>query len=122
VTNPDYKQMPLGRPRYIAAVLPADSDEKLKIINSALTGKDLQMYPQQYVPYDQETGNAVKHSKPLGTLIKRAPETVQKYLKSAGRSEDSVRYLPLRATNKDAAVLIDAVSGAPLEILLVEPW
>jgi hypothetical protein len=122
VTNPEYKQMPLGRPRYVAVVLPTNSDEQLKIIKSALSGKDLQMYPQQYVPYDQEAGNAIKRSKPLDALIKRAPETVQAYLKSAGRAESSVRYLPLRATDKDAAVLIDATSGEPLEILLVEPW
>jgi len=122
VTNPEYKQMPLGRPRYVAVVLPTNSDEQLKIISSALSGKDLQMYPQQYVPYDQEAGNAIKRSKPLEALIKRAPETVQAYLKSAGREQSSVRYLPLRATEKDAAVLIDATSGKPLEILLIEPW
>ena len=122
VTNAQFKELPLGRPRYAAVVVPENPDEKLKIITSALSGKDLQMYPQQYVPYDQEAGNAIQRSKPLDTLLKRAPEAVQAYLKSAGRSQDSVRFLPLRATNKDAAVLIDAVSGKPLEILLVEPW
>lgn len=122
VTNAEFKQLPLGRPRYAAVVVPASSDERLKIIGSALSGKDLQMYPQQYVPYDQEAGNAIKRSKPLDALIKRAPEMVQAYLKSAGRAESSVRYLPLRATEKDAAVLIDATSGKPLDILLVEPW
>ena len=122
VTNPEYKELPLARPRYIAVVLPASSDEQLKILSSALSGKDLQLYPQQYVPYEQEAGNAIKRSKPLDTLVKRAPKAVQTYLKSAGRTEDSVRFLPLRAPDKDAAVLIDAASGKPLEILLVEPW
>jgi hypothetical protein len=122
VTNPEYKEVPIGRPRYIAAVLPASSDEQLKILGSALSGKDLQMYPQQYVPYEQEAGNAIKHSKPLDILLKRDPKAVEAYLKSAGRTEDSVRFLPLRAPNKDGAVLIDAASGKPLEILLVEPW
>lgn len=122
VTNPEYKELPIGRPRYIAAVLPPSSDEQLKILGSALSGKDLQMYPQQYVPYEQEAGNAIKRSKPLDILLKRDPKTVQTYLKSAGRAEDSVRFLPLRAPDKDGAVLIDAASGKPLEILLVEPW
>jgi hypothetical protein len=80
------------------------------------------MYPQQYVPYEQEAGNAIKRSKPLDILLKRDPKTVEAYLKSAGRAADSVRFLPLRAPNKDGAVLIDAASGKPLEILLVEPW
>jgi hypothetical protein len=47
---------------------------------------------------------------------------VQGYLRSAGRSADSVTFLPLHAPRTDAAVLLDAVSGAPLEILLVDPW
>jgi hypothetical protein len=122
VTNAQFKHLPLGRPRYIAAVLPADSAEQLKIMSSALGGKDLQMYPQQYVPYEQEAAEALKRAKPLDVLIKRAPETVRAYLSSARRSEESVRFLPLRASQKDAAVLLDAVSGTPLEILLVEPW
>jgi hypothetical protein len=47
---------------------------------------------------------------------------VQRGLKSAGRSQDSVKLLPLRARQADGAVLLDAKTGAPLEIVLVDPW
>ena len=30
--------------------------------------------------------------------------------------------LPLRARSKDGVVLLDAVSGMPLKILLLNPW
>jgi hypothetical protein len=33
-----------------------------------------------------------------------------------------VKFLPLRASQVDGAVLLDAKTGAPLEIVLVDPW
>jgi hypothetical protein len=47
---------------------------------------------------------------------------VQRALRSAVRSPESVKFLVLRGRSEDAAVLIDAASGAPLEILRVYPW
>jgi hypothetical protein len=121
VTRAEFKSPPLGRPRYIAAELPRDSD-KFKILGTALQGKDLQMYPQYYVRYEQKAQDALRSAKNIDILLKRAPERVQRYLNSAGRSPESVKFLPLRAKQKDAAVLLDAASGMPLEIVLVDPW
>lgn len=122
VTRVEFKRPPIGRPRYIAAVLPDDPDERARILGTSFAGKDLQMYPQYYVPYAQEEANALKRAKPLNVLLERDPDAVRGYLSAAGRTEDSVRYLPLRAPQKDGAVLLDAGSGAPLDIVLVEPW
>jgi hypothetical protein len=47
---------------------------------------------------------------------------VQRHLSSTGRSQESVRFLPLRGKLADGAVLLDAKTGAPLDILLVDPW
>jgi hypothetical protein len=122
VTRPEFKQPPFGGPRYAAAVLPEDPDERTRILNTSLQGKDLQMYPQHYVPYEQEVPTALKKAQPLDRLIKLDGDAVRAFLESARRAPNSVRYLPLRAPAKDAAVLIDAASGKPLEILLIEPW
>jgi hypothetical protein len=122
VTRPEFKRPPLGRPRYIAAVLPSDPDEKRQILNTSLEGKDLQMYPQHYAPYQQEAPNALRRAAALDVLAERDPQQVDGYLKSSGRSAQSLRFLPLRAPHKDGAVLLDAASGEPLDILLIEPW
>ena len=122
VTRPEFKQPPLGRPQYAAAVLPDDAGEKEKILSTSLQGKDLQMYPQHYVPYAQEAQSALKRGAPLDKLMTLDGPAVQGWLKAAGRSADSVRYLPLRAPSKDGAVVIDAQSAEPLGILLIEPW
>jgi hypothetical protein len=120
-TDPQFRRLPLGRPSYIAAVLPRDPKEQFKVLMSALRGRDVQLYPKYYVPYAQEAENALKHAKDPGILLKRDPQTVRRYLDAARRSPESVRFLPLRA-RADAAVLIDASSGSPLEIVKVDPW
>ncbi len=122
VTLAEFKRLPLGRPRYIATVPPRDPKENSKILNTALQGKDLQLYPQYYVPYDPKAQDVFKHAKDLGIILKRDPEGVQRYLKSAGRAPDTVKFLPFRARQRDGAVLLDAASGLPLKIILVNPW
>jgi len=122
VTRPEFKNLPLGRPHYIAAVAPEDQGEKLRLMESAMQGKDLQMYPQYYVPYEQEAANALKRAKDMSILVKRNPERVRSALKSIGRSEESVKFLPMRAPQKDGAVLLDATSGTPLDIVLIEAF
>jgi hypothetical protein len=118
----EFDHLPLGRPRYIAAVAPEDRDARQKLLMASLQGKDLQMHPQYYVPYEQEIPNALARAQPLAPLLKRDPERVQRGLQSAGRSQEAVKFLPLRGKDADGAVLLDAKTGAPLEIVLVDPW
>ena len=122
VTRREFDHLPLGRPRYIAAVAPSDPQAREKLLMSSLEGKDLQMYPQYYVPYEQEIPNALARALPLAQLLGRDAGRVQRGLQSAGRSQESVKFLPLRATQADGAVFLDAKTGAPLEIVLVDPW
>ena len=119
---PEFEHLPLGRPRYIAAVPPEDREARQKILWSSLQGKDLQMYPQYFVPYEQEIPSALTRAQPVAVLVKRYPGTLEEYLRSSGRSQESVKFLPLRGKQADGAVLLDARTGVPLEIVLVDPW
>lgn len=120
--RPEFKRLSLSRPRYIAVVPPTDPRERSKLVGAVMQGKDLYMFPQYYVPYEQEAHSALERAKPLRILLERAPGAVQGYLSSSGRTEESVTFLPLRSRHADAVVLLDAVSGAPLKVLRVEPW
>lgn len=122
VTREEFKRLPLGRPGIIAAEPPRDPQVQMDIVMTALAGKDLHLYPQYYVPYAEQVQNALKKAKPVSVLLERDPEAVQRALRSAVRSPESVKFLVLRGRSEDAAVLIDAASGAPLEILRVYPW
>jgi hypothetical protein len=121
VTREEFRRLPLGRPPYIAAEPPRDPNAQTDILFSALGGKDLELYPQYYVPYEQEAQIALRHARPLDILLGRDPRAVHAFLDAAGRTPDSVKFLPLRART-DAAVLIDAVSARPLDIVRVNPW
>lgn len=119
---PEFRSLPLGRPPYIAAVLPSDQKERTELLFSTLGGgKDLELLPRYYVPYEQEIQNALKRAKDVGILLNRDAATTQRFLDSEGRSPTSVKFLPLRA-RVDAAVLIDAATGTPLGIVKVDPW
>ena len=119
---PEFAHLPLGRPRYIAAVSPSDREARQKLLMESLQGKDLQMHPQYYVPYEQEVPTALARAQPLDLLLQRDAEGVQRGLKSAGRPAEALKFLPLRGKDVDGAVLLDAKTGAPLEIVLVDPW
>jgi len=121
VTREEFRRPPLGRPRYVAAVFPGDPAKKARILETSVVGKDLQMYPQYYVPYSEQAQSAARAAKSL-SILKRNPEAINGYLSSSGRSQDAVRFLPLSAPSKDGIVLLDAVSGEPLQILLINPW
>lgn len=123
VTRPEFRSPPIDGPRFVATTLPKDRNARLKLLDSALAGKDVQLFPQRYVPYEQEAAHALGHARRLEVLQKRDRKgVVQDYLDSSGRAADSVKFLPLRARTADAAVLLDAKTGMPLKIVLVDPW
>ena len=122
VTNEQFKRVSLGRPRYVAVERPADNAAANKVLESALQGKDLQMFPQYYVAYESQKAGVIKRALPIDTIQKRAPAALDEALNSVDREASAVRYLPLQAAKGDGAVLIDATTAAPLQIVPVDPW
>lgn len=122
VTREEFNHVPLGRPRYVAAVFPSDPAEKARVMETSIFGgKDLQMYPQYYVPYSLQAQNALQRAESVSGILEREHEALKRYLNASGRSRDSVKFLPLSAPSVDGIVLLDAASGTPLEILLINP-
>lgn len=123
VKQDEFKRLPWGRPRYIAAELPQDPAEQTKILNSAFQGKDIELYPQYYAPYAQnQAQKALARAASVDVLIKHDTGKVQDFLDAEKLAPESVKFLPLRAKEKDGVVLLDAKTGMPLKIILVNPW
>jgi len=118
----EFRHRPMGRPQYIAAATPQDASERLRIMESGLAGKDINLFPEYYVPYDSQARVALGHAKPIAKLQERDPAAVKEFLATSGRTADSVRFLPLRYRRGDGAVLLDAVTGMPVKILKIDPW
>jgi hypothetical protein len=121
-TRSEFRRLPLGRPRFIGVQEPTDLATRNRLLDLALQGKDIQLFPQYYVDYSTMTGLALARAKPLKVLRDRNSTMVDAFLSSEKLQESQVKFLPLRAPKVDGAVLLDAQNGAPLKILLIDPW
>ena len=122
VKREQFRHLSIGRPRFIGVELPTDNETWMKITQSAMSGKDLQLYPQYYVEYATQASEALKHARRVDLLRERDKAAFDGYLAGSGRIAESLRFLPLRARMRDVAVLLDANTGEPLKMLLIDPW
>ena len=118
--------MPLTGPKLVAAVLPADPKERERILFAAVgAGYDLPNFPQHYVPYAEQSGQVIAHSRPLEDLEqKRAevePQLAALKREFAGRAKD-LGFLPVRARKQDLTAIIDRKTGEVLKVLPIDPW
>jgi hypothetical protein len=123
--KPPYDRLPLDGPRVVGARLPADPKEQLAIGLSAASGRDLQMFPQHYVAYEQVRAEAAARSLPYARLADfnaANRDELAQWPKRLGRPAEAIRYLPLRAGKVDMTVLVDAKSGDYLAIAGLHPW
>lgn len=117
--------LPWGRPSLVAARPPQDPKERQKIMFSAvLGGSDLPQMAQWYEPYAQAKDLVVGRIRPLSEL--RVTNRMQEanwaaFVKSLGRPQAELGYLPLRAKVKDGVVIVDARTADILRIALLEP-
>ncbi|QJR14575.1 TfpX/TfpZ family type IV pilin accessory protein [Usitatibacter palustris] len=118
------RSVPWARPPLVAAKTPKDPDEQFRIIQSALKGRDLQAFPQYYVPYAEMAKDALSKARKVEDLRASGDraEIVDKALKSIGKTAAETRFLPLKGRNKDYSVLLDATTGEVLGYAEVNPW
>lgn len=120
-----WASLPWTGPQIIAARLPTDPKEALQVMLEGIGGVDIHLKPQYYVPYAQAEAQARAKGEPMGLLRKRNPAhgaEVDALVRSLGRKEEDLRFLPLRAGKVDLAVVIDAKSGEILRISSLKPW
>ncbi|MEO8304848.1 MAG: TfpX/TfpZ family type IV pilin accessory protein [Betaproteobacteria bacterium] len=126
VTQGEFASLPLTGPKIVAARQPDDPKRRTDILFQSMNGgHDLADLPELYVPYSEARADAAKTARPLQELIRRQPgdaATIRALASSAGRTEETVGYLPMKARNRDMTVLLDRKSGDVIGILPVYPW
>lgn len=126
VKTGEFRALPLDGPKVIAARKPDTPERQSEIVLSALSGgPDLANLPELYVPYAQFRQAAARSARPLAELAKRQPDAVgaiRSFVADTGRAEDEMRFLPMKARNRDMAVVVDAKTGDVIGILPVYPW
>jgi hypothetical protein len=117
-----YRTRPLWGPKLIGTQRPTDVKEMNELTFASLGGKDLQMFPRYYVPYEAVKEQVQKRSKPLEALYKHHPEA--KELVAGARlaiPESQLRWLPIHG-KVFWTVLVDANGGPPLAYLPLDPY
>jgi hypothetical protein len=122
----EFRSLPVTGPKLVSAHEPADPQRNADIVMQAMNGgPDLANLPDLYAPYSAARAEAAQKARPLAELIKRQPgdaATIRAFLAQAGRTEDGVAFLPMKARNQDMTVLVDKKTGDIVGIVPVYPW
>jgi hypothetical protein len=118
-----FKYLPRTGPVLAFADFPTDPAESSKLVDLALAGLDIQLFPRYFVPYPERAQEVLAKAWPIARARKEEPQAakrVDEYLARSGTKEADVRYLRLRAPRAWLAVLIDARTAEPVKMLIVE--
>jgi len=124
-SEPRFRSRSWTGPRLVAARMPTDPIERSNLAFSALAGRDLQNLPRYYCDYADGGKALLQRAKPLEQLLKKNAgngPVIEGWLRGAGRSANSVVWIPLQANKADMVMLLDAQSAEPLKALRIDPW
>jgi hypothetical protein len=123
-TLPQFRSLSWTGPKLAGTKLPTDTASQNALLDSALKGKDIEGYPNYYVPYAENAAKLLSRSKPvsllagrlngdaaLADLKKRFPDTWEKYT-----------FLPLLGRRFNMAAILDPVTAEPITAYPVDPW
>jgi hypothetical protein len=89
-----------------------------------LGGKDVHMFPQLYVPYEQVATEAARASAPIDKLRSLNPDRLAEVdsivRRSGGASQ--LGFLPLRAGKYDLSVVVRKADGGVVALMPLRPW
>jgi hypothetical protein len=122
----EHRTLSWSGPRLVGGKLAQNSDERMSLALSGLDGRDIQMLPERYLPYEEVAAAMLREAQAPEELLKSSkPEAAAKLrdaIASTGREETQVRVLPIISKRGRATMLIAADSGAVLRSVAVDPW
>ena len=121
----EFRSLSITGPKLVAAEMPANVEERNRMIFSAGFGADVTFFPKYYVPYDEAKAETLLKAKPIAELRKLNRDklgTIDHFLAAHGRTDDTTRYLPVKTRGEFATAMIDASTGDFLGMLALIPW
>jgi len=112
-------------PRVVGTARPTGSQEHNDLLFSGLGGKDIQNFPKYYVDYANSVPELLTHAQTVAALKVKHPQAaalLDAWLRQSGRQADEVVGVPLQARMVFFTALLDAKSGAILDVLPFDPW
>ena len=122
----EFQSLSYTGPRWAAATLPEDIEERNNLLVAASTGgRDLAQTPKYYSPYASSKAQIIEKSRPIKELLENNSDRgdVINRLKERYKLDlEKMKYLPLAAKKRDVSVLLKADSSEVLEIVDLSPW
>lgn len=118
---------PLGGPLLVVAVFPTDLATQQRLLDETLFRglPDVERRPEFWEPFAERASLVQRVQRPLSGLRLEQPSAaraIDALTANLGLPESRLGYVPLIAKNRDVAFIVDAETGAPLDVLDVDPW
>lgn len=118
---------PFREPLLVVAAFPTDLATQQRLLDETLFQglPDIERRPEFWQPFAEQVSAVQRAQHPLSTLRAKQPgaaAAIDGLIKNLGLPEDRLAYLPLVAKNRDVAFVVDAETGAPLDVIDVDPW
>lgn len=111
----------LSGPVFVGVTLPTDTKEVLELRDSALAGKDIQLFPRYYRSWDiSVTQDLLKRAIPPSRLPEKAQGALKLY--QANHAGQELAAIPLRGRVGEYTLVLDAKTGKHLTALNAAPW
>jgi len=120
---PQFSHPPAGGPLWVYSDYPTDPKERNDVTWAAMSGRDMETFPQFFTPYDQRRQEVLKAAWTIARMRELEPaesKIVDAFIREEGIKEDDVRYVRLKARRAWVAVLIDAKTAEPLKMVVTE--
>lgn len=125
-TDPEFRSAPWTGPKLVGAQLPTDWKLRNDILFSGVAGKDLEKFPQHYVPYANVAQTLLSRATPLEAFERGHPAStaeINDWLHAnPSYTANDVVVVPLRARKQSLTALLERNSGAVLDALPIDPW
>ena len=127
ISNPNFLDKPLAGPILLYATMPTDQKIFQQFLQEVMfEGKpDLQFRPEFWSLYADKQALVLQVSRPLADLRNARPESVNhidELVKNNGGDITQLKYVPAMVKREQFATILDARSGAVIDMLKIDPW
>lgn len=120
-----FRNLSVGKPTLVGAVMPENRKEQDAIFESALSGKgDLQTIPKYYVEYKQISDQLLKRGKPLSAdkaTSKALSDKLIHAAKAYDQDPDELVYFTLASSRHFAVLLVNKKTGVIIGPVNADP-
>lgn len=124
VTNPEYKTLPWTGPKLVGALKPTNPDDQFRMAMAWGQGKDLQHFPQLFVPYAEVAAEVGRRAQPISTLHRLNPEKkdeIDRLLRRLNVNEADIGFLAIKLKRVAHSVIVNR-RGDILAMAELSPW